>query len=178
MVRSYLAAQCVSIVADYPCYFYLKRTDGKNIASARSDPHGYYSNLREVLDVIDATRGAGGVPRPPAAPLLPRRDAGTARGRLLAAGGDADYRAKMFAEIRRLALERFPENVPAGLEAQHRVRATLVREGRLEDLKDFAGRVAQVTCHRQHRSACSGATAYSTPMSPQASCWLTAHPSS
>ena len=51
----------------------------------------------------------------------------------------------MFAEIRRLALERFPETVPAGLEAQHRVRATLVREGRLDDLTDFASRVQQVT---------------------------------
>jgi poly(ribitol-phosphate) beta-N-acetylglucosaminyltransferase len=144
MVRSYLAARCVSIVADYPCYFYLKRGDGRNSASALPDPRSYYGYLREILDVIDETVEAGAFRDS----LRRRFYRGEMLGRLgygRLSAGDPDYRADLFAEIRRLALERFPDTVPAGLEAQHRVRAALVREGRLDDLVDFAGRVQQVT---------------------------------
>ena len=143
LVRGYLAAQCVSIVADYPCYFYLKRADGRNTASTQPDPRGYYSNLREILDVIDTAVEPGAfrdslLRRFYRVEMLGR----LGYGRLLA--GRADYRAEIFEEIRRLALERFPDSVPAGLEAQHRVRAALVREGRLKDLTDFAERVHPV----------------------------------
>ena len=54
MVRTYLAADVVSIVGDYPCYFYMGRDDGKNAGSVPIDPAGYYANLREILDVIIA----------------------------------------------------------------------------------------------------------------------------
>jgi poly(ribitol-phosphate) beta-N-acetylglucosaminyltransferase len=143
LIRSYLAAQCVSIVADYPCYFYLKRADGRNTASARPDPHVYYTNLREILDVIDQEVEPGAFRDS----LLRRFYRGEMLGLLrdgLLRGRDAAYRAAMFDEIRRLALERFPDSVPAGLEAQLRVRAALVRQDRLEDLQDYAGRIQQV----------------------------------
>lgn len=144
LVRTYLAAQCVSIVADYPCYFYLKRDDGRNSAATRPDPHAYYGYLREILDVIDQTVEAGAF-----RDRLQRRFyRGEMLGRLhdgRLQRGSAEYRADLFAEVRRIALERFPDSVPDGLETQHRVRAALVREGRLEDLSDFARRIAQVT---------------------------------
>jgi glycosyltransferase involved in cell wall biosynthesis len=144
LVRTYLAAQCVSIVADYPCYFYLKRDDGRNNAATRPDPRAYYGYLREVLDVIDEEVEAGAFRDS----LQRRFYRGEMLGRLSDVRlqkGAPEYRADIFAEIRRLALERFPDTVPAGLEAQHRVRAALVREDRLEDLRGFASRIAQVT---------------------------------
>jgi poly(ribitol-phosphate) beta-N-acetylglucosaminyltransferase len=144
LVRTYLAAQCVSIVADYPCYFYLKRDDGRNSAATPPEPRAYYGYLREILDIIDRTVEAGAFRDK----LQRRFYRGEMLGRLhygRLQTGPPEYRADLFAEVRRLVLERFPDTMPAGLEAQHRVRATLVREGRLDDLRDFVRRIEEVT---------------------------------
>ena len=60
VVKAYFAARVVSILADEPCYFYLRRDDGGNAASNPTwDPAGYYANLREVLDVVVANTESG-----------------------------------------------------------------------------------------------------------------------
>jgi poly(ribitol-phosphate) beta-N-acetylglucosaminyltransferase len=144
LVRSYLAAQCVSIVGDYPCYFYLKRDDGRNSAATPPEPRAYYGYLREILDIIDQKVEPGAFRDK----LQRRFYRGEMLGRLhygRLVKGSPEYRATLFAEVRRLVLERFPDTVPAGLEAQHRVRATLVRDGRLDDLKDYVRRIEEVT---------------------------------
>jgi hypothetical protein len=54
MTKAYFAAKNVAIVSDYVCYRYLRRPDGGNAGGQRLDPPGYYANLEEVLDVVDA----------------------------------------------------------------------------------------------------------------------------
>ena len=60
VVQAYFAARVISIVADEICYFYVGRDDGGNAGSNRTwDPTGYYTNLREVLDVVVANTEPG-----------------------------------------------------------------------------------------------------------------------
>jgi glycosyltransferase involved in cell wall biosynthesis len=59
MAQAYFATDAVGILADYPCYFYLRREDGKNSAATEFDPADYYRYLREVLDVVEANTEPG-----------------------------------------------------------------------------------------------------------------------
>jgi glycosyltransferase involved in cell wall biosynthesis len=59
MMQTYFATDAVAILADYPCYLYLRREDGGNTAGTDYDPADYYTNLREVLDVVEANTKPG-----------------------------------------------------------------------------------------------------------------------
>ena len=67
MVRSYLAAQCVSIVADYPCYFYSEegRRQEHRIGASPTRTATTATSGRSWTSSTQ-TAGAGCVPRPPA----------------------------------------------------------------------------------------------------------------
>ena len=176
MVRSYLAAQCVSIVADYPCYFYLKRTEGRNIASANPDPHSYYSALREILDVIDETVEPGAFRDR----LLRRFYRGEMLGRSATCGCGretpltAQTSSPRYADSRR-AVPR-DRTGRAGGAASRAGRPSFARA---------ASKISRTSSAASSRSRpgppskrCSGETAYSTRMSTQASSFPTAHRSS
>jgi glycosyltransferase involved in cell wall biosynthesis len=64
VMQCYVTAAAVAVVADYPCYYYTKRDDGKNTSFQRIDPEPYFRNLAEVVAVVDEHVEAG-----------PRRDA-------------------------------------------------------------------------------------------------------
>ena len=59
MLPAYLAAGNVSVLASYPCYYYLRRTDASNAGSVQIVPKGYDGNVREVLDILVAKVPAG-----------------------------------------------------------------------------------------------------------------------
>lgn len=59
MMQAYFGAKVVSILGSYTCYYYCRRTDGKNAGSVPIVPAGYYANLREVLDVVVANTEPG-----------------------------------------------------------------------------------------------------------------------
>ena len=59
MMQAYFAAKNVSILGTYTCYYYSKRDDGKNAGSARIVPSGYYGNLHEILEVVEANTKPG-----------------------------------------------------------------------------------------------------------------------
>src|SRR5215203_4613408 len=61
MTKACFAATGASIVADYVCYRYLRRPDGKNAGFKRIIPAEYYGNLGEVLDIVDAYTDPGEV---------------------------------------------------------------------------------------------------------------------
>jgi hypothetical protein len=139
MAQTYLAAKSVSIVGDYPCYFYKKRADGKNAGSARIDPPGYYGNLREVIDAVESATEPGEFRNR----LLRRFYRGEMLGRISEPSMPTyaeDYRTTLFNEIRKIALERFPDEVPDGLASIPRVRSVLLREDRMNDLVEIAKR--------------------------------------
>ena len=144
MTRAYFAATAASIVADYVCYRYQRRADGANAGSKRIDPTGYYANLREVLDVVDASTAPG-----------PQRDHFYRRflrtemlGKL--SGRDVlrappDYLDSLLGEIRRLLESRFPASVDAGLGVGLRGRAALVRAGTIEQVARQAAVAAEIS---------------------------------
>ena len=138
VMKAYFLAKNISVLADYPCYYYKRRTSGKNAGSNLIDPKGFYGNLREVLDVID-TYATSQAERDRIAVRFLRAD-------VLARLGDRlpdrkpDYRDRLFAEIRSIMEDRFAPSVDAKLPPMIRVRAALGREGRLADLIEYAKR--------------------------------------
>ena len=59
VVPAFFAARRIAILADYPCYHWVRREDGENASSRRPDWEGYFTNVREVLDVVDANAEPG-----------------------------------------------------------------------------------------------------------------------
>ena len=134
VTTAYLLAERIAIVGDYHCYFHVRRDDQGNAGYQHIDPAGYYGNVREVIDVALRYTEPG-----------PRRDKVLRRemrqemlGRLDGYGflkQDADYQQQLFDESRRIAVETMPLSVDAGLSPPQRVRAVMLRENRLADLK-------------------------------------------
>jgi poly(ribitol-phosphate) beta-N-acetylglucosaminyltransferase len=141
VVRAYLAAKSVSILGDYVCYFYNKRDDGKNAGSTRIDPVGYFANLAEILDVVEAGTEPG--------ELRDRLLRRFYKGEMLWRIGrirrySEEFRNSTYAEVRKLATTRFPRAVHDGLPAALRIRSQLVLDDRLDELMALASAYADV----------------------------------
>ena len=137
VVHAYFHAERISVLADYPCYHWVLRADVPNASYRPFDPAGYYQNVREVLDLVEAHTDPG--------PLRDRMSAHWYRGKMLGRVGgrpflerDDDYRRALYEEIRRLALERYGPEVEAHLPLSLRVRSRLLRSGRYEALQTLA----------------------------------------
>nr|WP_238341613.1 glycosyltransferase [Actinopolymorpha rutila] len=139
MIQAYFPAKAVSILGDYTCYYYWRRTDKNNAGSAPIDPVGYYDNLRDVLQVVEDNTEPGAF-----RDKILRR---FYRTEMLGRINDASllkylpaYREELFREIRKLALERMTDGVTAGLPALLRMKASLLMAGRLDELVTLAER--------------------------------------
>ncbi len=137
VTKAYLTADVISVLADYPCYHWVRRPDDTNASHGRFDAAAYYGNVRQVLDIVEEHV-------PPGAyrdRLLRHWYRGKMLGRLggkVLLGYPEDYRRELFTEIRQLAAERFGEGVVEGLSANLRVRSRLVQAGSLERLEMLA----------------------------------------
>ncbi|MFG2589216.1 glycosyltransferase [Streptomyces sp. NPDC048438] len=140
VTAAYLKAERISVLADYPCYYWMKRDDGGNNTRHRFNPrHGFWPNLRTVIgqvkdgtspsDDIDALQNR----------LLHRlyhvEVLSRAREPEILREDPAEQRQR-FETAREVALEEFPAAVRRGLPAVSGVRAELLERG------DFAGAVA------------------------------------
>ncbi|MDP9401244.1 MAG: glycosyltransferase, partial [Actinomycetota bacterium] len=153
VVHAYFHARRISVVADYPAYFWVLREDEGNASTGGFDPAGYYGNLREVLDLVREHTEPG--------PFRDRLEAHWYRGKTLGRVGtgtflrrDPDYRRQLFEEIRGLALERYGPRADATLALNLRVRSRLLRDGDYEGLQALAaaesGLRAQVAVRDQN----------------------------
>jgi glycosyltransferase involved in cell wall biosynthesis len=146
VVRAYFLASNIAVLSDYSCYHHIKRADGMNAAFEAFDPVSYYGYVRETLDIIEAHTDPG----PQRAALLERPfnqemlGRLRARGRLLAASEAS--REVLLAEIRRLMIERFPDDFEALFPFATRVFAAAVRAGRLDTVMDLNDRLAALRC--------------------------------
>ncbi|MEQ7127958.1 glycosyltransferase [Actinopolymorpha sp. B11F2] len=155
MVQAYLEARTVSIVGDYVCYYWNRRDDGKNSSGTASTMRGYYNNLREVLDAIEAGTEPG--------ELRNRLMGRFFRVEMMRRLGEPrllrysdGYRNLGYRVVRELAVERFSSggegfatgDVVAGLSPMMRLRAMLLERERLDGLMELARRCGQVraTC--------------------------------
>ncbi|MGY5008988.1 glycosyltransferase family 2 protein [Streptomyces sp. 900105755] len=137
---AYLKAERISILADYPCYYWLKRDDGGNNTQHRFNPrHGFWPNVRTIVrqikdgttpsDDVDALQNR----------LLHRyyhvEVLSRAREPEILREDPAEQRPR-FDAAREVALQEFPAAVREGLPAVSGVRAELLERG------DFDGAVA------------------------------------
>ncbi len=143
VVQAYLRAKVVSVLADEPCYFYCERDDGGNLSSEPLRPAAYCGNLLRILDlVIDEVE-----PGDLRSRLLRRFYRIEMLSRLAGASfvdSDPSYRRELFEAIRGLALDRIDDAVHDGLGPVNRLRSTLLRAGRLDDLVELARRELRV----------------------------------
>ena len=143
MMQSYFPAQVVSILGDYTCYHYSKRDDGKNAGSAKIVPAGYYGNLREVLDVVVANTEPGTFRND----LLRRFYRVEMLGRVSEPSAlkyTAEYRDEVIDAINGVAGDFINDEVHDGLGAIMRLRSTLLRRDRREQVSEVARRAASV----------------------------------
>ena len=112
--------------------------DGRRTPPTRSSsPVGYYENVREVLDLIDEHMEPG--------PLRDRVRSHWYRGKMLGRVGgrnflerDPAFKRPLYEEVRKLALERYGEEVDEYLAFNARIRSHLLRAGDYEGLDALA----------------------------------------
>lgn len=143
ITRAYFAARSCSILADYVCYRYLRRTDGGNAGSQRIEPEQYYANLREVLDVIDAAVEPGQLRDQFYRRFLRVELLGKLSGRRVRAY-PPEIGDEWVDSIRTLLEERFPVSVDDQLPGLARTRAHLARHATFADLLDLTERTRRV----------------------------------
>jgi glycosyltransferase involved in cell wall biosynthesis len=141
----------VSVLADYPCYHWMLRDRDTNASANEFDPAIYYRNLQEVLDIVDEHTEPG--------EFRDRLYARWYRGKVLSRVGgllffnrEPQARRARFAEIRRLAAQRFRPELDAQLPFSLRLRSQLVRSGTVEQLE----RLAELETQLEPRVAVAG----------------------
>jgi glycosyltransferase involved in cell wall biosynthesis len=128
MIKAYFAAQSISVLADYVCYFHTQREDLGNAGRHRLDPVGYFTNLREAIDVVEANTEPGAFRNRLLHRWLGSELIRRSRGRQVL-NYDPDYRKVMLGEIHKLLVERFPLAVDDTLPVANIVIAALLRAG-------------------------------------------------
>ena len=146
VVPAYFAARNMAILADYPCYHWVNWEGDGNASYAAPDPAGYFADVREVLDLVDAHTEPGGFRDT----LYGRWYRGKLLGRLgrnAFLGRPPEHRRAVLAEVRTLMQERFPPRLDAALGANLRMRAALARRD------DYDGLVALAELERDIRAS-------------------------
>ncbi|MDQ3691676.1 MAG: glycosyltransferase, partial [Chloroflexota bacterium] len=131
VMKAFFKARRISILADYPCYHWLLRKDAGNATDLYSEPRGYYMNVREILDIVDEHTEPG----PDRDRLYAHWYRGKALHRLRGARWATNPDARglaVYAEVRRLALERFGPGVDKALSTKYRVLSRSVRADRVD----------------------------------------------
>ena len=143
LTKVYARAEVVSILADYPCYYWNRRDDGGNNSMAPFDLAGHYDRLRVIIDAVyDNTE-----PGPRQDRLLGRMYGSGVLDRVSEPGilsDDEPAVRQAFEESRAIALDRFPPRIRESLAPVARTRATLLERGDLASLREFARRVGEI----------------------------------
>lgn len=130
VVRAYLHASSITLLADRCYYYYLRRTgSGSNAGAAAIDPGPHFGALGDVIDIIDDAFSCDLIDSKLHEYLLARVWRISLLNPLYSAGfigtATAD-RLAIFRHIRELVTTRFPDTVAAGAAAVHRVLAEIV----------------------------------------------------
>ena len=136
-MHAYFHARGISVLAGYPCYHWVLRDEDANASYAELEPAGYYDNVREVLDLIDEHMEPG--------PLRDRVRSHWYRGKMLGRVGGRNFverdpaiQRPLYEEVRKLALERYGDEVDAYIAFNARVRSRLLRDDRYDALVALA----------------------------------------
>lgn len=144
MAKAYFQGEVATIIADRVCYRYLRRPDGGNAGSKRFDPEVYYTNLREVLDVVDAHTAEGEERDQFYRRFLRVELLGRLGGKKVFSHPPEHFDG-LVTQVRSLLEDRFPESVAAGMGAAMRVRTGIVLRGDRDDIFALATQYNAVT---------------------------------
>ncbi|QIQ02966.1 glycosyltransferase family 2 protein [Streptomyces liangshanensis] len=142
---AYLAAERISILGDYPCYYWMKRDDGGNNTRHRFDlRHGFFDNVRTIVRQIKDGTEPGDLQdrllyRLYHVEILSR----TREPEIL--GVPEEEQRPRFDEARRVAIEEFPPGVRDRLPAVSGLRAALLERGDFAAARELAARVKEIT---------------------------------
>jgi hypothetical protein len=152
VLRAYVRASAISLLADRTYAYFRRREDGEHLSERPLDLDADVPHLRELLDMVEAETSPG-----------PLRERATRRlyraeilGRLTGEaylGFDSSYRHELFEQARAFAVDRVDPALDAGLNAIARFRSTLLRAGREDALLELARRLADVELQATVRRA-------------------------
>ncbi|MGW5091033.1 hypothetical protein [Streptomyces coelicoflavus] len=132
VVPAYLKARSISVVADYDCYYLVRRENFPHLTHQAPDPAMFYSNLRNVLKIARDHVAPG----PQLESLLNRwlrlEILGRFDGRFAKLPDDArNAHVKLAGELLR---EYFPQTVIDQLAPLFKLRCQLIAQGQSEEL--------------------------------------------
>jgi poly(ribitol-phosphate) beta-N-acetylglucosaminyltransferase len=137
VMKAYFAADVISILADYPCYYWTRRTDKPSASASLIEPEHYYHYLGVVLDIVEENVEPG----PDRDALLQHWYRGKVLKRL--AGRNLlrytdEYRTELLDVVRPFVLKRFGPEVDRYLAFPQRIRSALLRADRVDGLQSLA----------------------------------------
>ncbi|MBE1609663.1 glycosyltransferase family 2 protein [Actinopolymorpha pittospori] len=134
VVRAYLLAKTISVLADDVCCHWIRLPGRAHHSARRFDPIAYYQALREVLDIVDAHTEPGDERDQMYAYWYHAKMLRLLTGRAFLGRPLRPSRYRHYRQIRRLALERFSSGVDRFLPLSMRVRSRLLRAGAYGDI--------------------------------------------
>ncbi|WP_431973742.1 glycosyltransferase family 2 protein [Micromonospora haikouensis] len=137
VVRAFLLSKRTSVLSNYVCYHHIRREDAGNVTAQGLDPAGYYANLRDVLDVVDAHTEPG--------PLRDRLHRRWLRNEMVSRlrgkrflREPADWVEQVALECGKIIRERFAPGVAAGLPPLQRAITALTAADDVAGLRELA----------------------------------------
>jgi glycosyltransferase involved in cell wall biosynthesis len=143
VVRAFFLAKRISVLSNYVCYHHIRRSDAGNVTAQAMDPVGYYANLRDVLDVVDAHTEPGPLRDKLHRRWLRNEMVSRLRGKRLLKE-PADWVEQVAGECGKIIRERFAPGVAAGLPPLQRAITNLTAEDRVDGLRELAEWEAKV----------------------------------
>lgn len=144
-LRAYFAADRISLYSDHPYYYWTRREGHEHASAQLADPHDYVDvAVNAVLDLVDANTEPGDYRDRIASHWLEKKLLPGLAG-VPMTHYPPDHRERLFAATRRLVMQRYPEEGDRLLPFAHRVRAHLLRAGRLDDMVALAEVEQEVT---------------------------------
>ena len=143
VISAYLVADRISALSDYVCYYHIRRDDETNAAFQRFVPAGYFGNLEEVMDVVDAHAAPGAdhdafMRRWLRVEMLGRLKTRSSR------SDDAELQREIFDIVHKIDHERITAHVRDSLEPPDRLRARLLHRGDLDALMAYGEHIAGI----------------------------------
>ncbi|MCX4823048.1 glycosyltransferase [Streptomyces sp. NBC_01142] len=146
MARAYPLAKTVSVLADYPCYFWNRREDGGNNSTAAFDLAGHYDRLRLIIGALRDATDPGAL-QDHLLRRLYRVETLSRVGDPFIVDAGEEERQEAYELVRAVALECFPPGVREGMPAVQKLRATLLEDGRPDGLLELGRRLPDVRPH-------------------------------
>lgn len=148
VTKAYFAARVISILADYPCYYWTVRTDRPSASVGRLEPVSYYGYLAGVLDLVESNTEPGELRDRLLTHWYATKVLDRLGTRFMVRYPD-DYRTHLLDVLEPFVAARFPARLDRWLPFPKRIRSALLRAGRRDGLLRLAEIDQQVICVAQ-----------------------------